>query len=76
MTAIWQEEQVRPDAPPAAAVVPPFAAALRELVDRVDAGGVVPEHSHERRLVQRVRAALAAFEAGWTVIGESDDHSV
>jgi hypothetical protein len=71
VTAIWREDTAGGE-PASPAVPPPFAAALRSLVAEVDGGSMGPANAHERRLVQRVRAALAAFEAGWTVLGDPE----
>ena len=69
MAAIWREEGPVAVPPPE----PEFAARLRELVVAAESA---PDHlrsPRERRLLQRVRAALAAFEAGWVVLGDQDD---
>ena len=42
---------------------------LRRVLDAVASGQVQAVTPQERRLVRRVESALAAFEAGWSILG-------
>ena len=47
---------------------------LRRVLDAVAAGQVQAVTPQERRLVRRVESALAAFEAGWSILGPDRGH--
>jgi len=69
VAAIWREHEART----VTTTEPAFAAKLRQLIETAEADCTASTGPHERRLLQRVRAALAAFEAGWVVLGDSSD---
>ncbi len=47
---------------------------LRRVLDSVASGQVKASSPQERRLVRRVESALAAFEAGWGILGPDRGH--
>ena len=48
---------------------PALSHALHNLLDEAAAGRLAVESPQERRLVRRIESALAAFDAGWGILG-------
>ncbi len=48
---------------------PALSHAVHDLLDDAASGRLAVESPQERRLIRRIESALAAFDAGWGILG-------